>query len=367
MKIKIVTGIGIRPDIIRLSEILKELDKFFNNVTVDTGQHYDYNLNKVMYEQLEVREPNYRLEGKADTHIKQIGKISSQFEDVLVKERPQFVVILGDNNSSLAMALTAAKLNIPIAHIEGGNRSFNWNMPEEKNRTIIDHISDIHFCYTEDARENLVAEGIKRRSTWVVGNPIVDVMHRNMGKRDVSVLDKFNVEKKNYILSTCHRAENVTDPEVLSSILTQLNEIGMKADMPVLLIEMPKLRENVKKHGLHYPEKVIPIAPQPYLEFLQLEKYSMLIISDSGTVPEVACSMRIPCIQIREKTERMELLENGSTILCASSQDIVQPALSLLEAMDMFAVEEVFVYKMNVAKKISRILLGNSINAWGRK
>jgi UDP-N-acetylglucosamine 2-epimerase (non-hydrolysing) len=269
-KIKLVTGIGIRPDIIRLSEILKELDKYFDNITVDTGQHWDYNLNKVMYEQLEVREPNYRLEGKALSHTKQVGKIAGQFEDVLVAEKPDIVVILGDNNSSLAMALAASKLNIPIAHIESGNRSYNWSMPEEKNRTIIDHISDIHFCYTEDARANLIAEGIPRRVTWVVGNPIVDVMAENLHKRDVSVLDKFGVRPNEYVIVTCHRSENVTDPIILCNIIDQLDQIGFHHDIPVLLIEMPKLKENWQGE---YPKLIVPIPPQPYLEFLQLERF----------------------------------------------------------------------------------------------
>lgn len=328
-KIKLVTGIGIRPDIIRLSEILKELDRFFINVTVDTGQHYDYNLNKVMYEQLNVREPNYRLNGKAPTHMKQVGKIASQFEDVLLAEKPDIVVVLGDNNSSLAMALAAAKLNIPIAHIESGNRSFNWNMPEEKNRSVVDHLSDIHFCYTEDARANLIAEGISRRSTWVVGNPIVDVMKENLDKKGEEVIREFGLQIGEYVIVTCHRAENVTDPETLEGILDQLALIGNTYGIPVVLIEMPKLREN---RGREYPHPIMAIPPQPYLDFLQLEKYSRLIISDSGTVPEVAYSMKKPCIQIREKTERMELLENGSTVLVASNQNILLPAFSLLEA-----------------------------------
>lgn len=362
-EIKLVTGIGIRPDIIRLSEILKELDKYFINITVDTGQHYDYNLNQVMYEQLEVREPNYRLDGKAPTHTKQAAKISSQFEDVLLKEKPDLVLILGDNNSSLAMALTAAKLDIPIAHIESGNRSFNWRMPEEKNRTVIDHLSDIHFCYTEDARANLVAEGILRRATWVVGNPIVDVMAENLQKKTVDVLNKFTVKENEYVIATCHRSENVTDKNILLWILDQLNEIGSEYDIPVLLIEMPKLKENVEKFGIIYPEYVRPIPPQPYLEFLQLERFSKLIISDSGTVPEVAYAMNKPCIQIREKTERVELLENGSTILCASNNDIINPAISLLEAS---VSPDLPVYKTGVAKKISHILMGNALGAWRR-
>ena len=374
-KIKLVTGIGIRPDIIRLSEILKELDKYFDNVTVDTGQHYDYNLNKVMYEQLGVREPNCRLDGKAPNRVTQMGAISKQFADVLYRQEPDMVVILGDNNSSLAMALAAAQLNIPIAHIESGNRSFNWEMPEEKNRTVIDHLSDIHFCYTEDARANLAAEGINRRATWVVGNPIVDVMKVNLDKKGVEVIEAFEnvwvspshgygIEENKYILVTCHRSENVGNPETLCDILNQLSAIYDKYNLPVILIEMPRLKQEMARMEVfHYPQGIAAIPPQPYLDFLQLEKYARLIISDSGTVPEVAYAMGKPCIQIREKTERMELLENGSTILVANNQDILTPASCLLEAPPP---PEEPIYKTGVAQKIARILLGNAINAWRR-
>lgn len=362
-KIKVLTGIGIRPDIIRLSEIVSELDKWFNHITVDTGQHYDYNLNKVMYEQLNVREPNYRLDGKADSHTKQVGKIASQFEDVLLLEEPDIVLILGDNNSSLAMALAAAKLNIPIAHIESGQRSFNWNMPEEKNRTVVDHLSDIHFCYTEDARENLIAEGIRRRTTWVVGNPIIDVLELNRHRFKNNPLKKFGLKKNNYVLVTCHRAENVTCFTTLFNIISQLRDIHDKYNIPVVLIEMPKLAENVEQMGMEYPEGIMPIPPQPYLEFLELEAQAALIITDSGTVPEVCFGLSKPCIQIREKTERMELLENGATILVANDQDILTPTSCLLEG----SFDRTPVYKTGVAEKIARILLGNAANAWGRR
>jgi UDP-N-acetylglucosamine 2-epimerase (non-hydrolysing) len=360
---KIITGIGIRPDIIRLSEIIKHLDIYFRQVIVDTGQHYDYNLNRVMYEQLELREPNYRLDAKVDphTHTKQMGKIASEFEDVLVKEQPELVVILGDNTSCLAMALAASKLNIRIAHIESGNRSYNWNMPEEKNRTIVDHLADLHFCYTEEHRFNLIREGINPRHIFVVGNPIIDVLYKNIG-RSSTAIKEHKLKENQYILVTCHREENVSNHN-LKLILDQLHKVHKTTGHRIICIEMPKLRENMDRQNQTYPEGVEPIPPQPYLEFLVLEKNAALVISDSGTVPEVMYAMGKPCIQIREKTERVELLENGATILVAPGDNIVHAVNCLL---DTEQPDNPPVYKTDVAQKITRILLGNAISAWAR-
>lgn len=361
-KRKILTVIGIRPDIIRLSLIIKELDKYFDQVTLDTGQHWDYNLNKVMYEELEVPEPKYRLDGKADTQLQQIGKIMSQFEEVLRKEQPSFVVILGDNNSSLATALTCANLNIPIAHIESGGRSRNWKMPEEKNRTVIDNLSSILFCYTEEHKRNLVAQGIDPRRCWVVGNPIVDVLRANTKRAD-ELNPISGLVRDSYILVTCHRAENTQNKEVLDGILSQLSTLYKELKKRVILIEMPKLRNMME--GRAYPEGIEAIEPQSYLNFLALQKHASLIVTDSGTVPEDSYAMAKPCIQIREKTERVELIENGKTILVDSKGDIVTAAKCLLDnraivyGKEWKTPNDPFVYKTSVAPKIARILLSN--------
>jgi UDP-N-acetylglucosamine 2-epimerase (non-hydrolysing) len=353
---KVVTVIGIRPDIIRLSLIIKELNEHFNNVVVDTGQHWDYNLNKVMYEQLDLNEPHYRLDGKESTQVKQIGKIAAQFEEVLDKELPDFVIILGDNNSSLTAALVTANKNIPIVHIESGNRSFNWNMPEEKNRTVVDHLADLHFCYTEEHRENLIREGIDPRSTWVVGNPIIDVLEKFSFK-----IKTPQYKERPYILATLHRHENVTDHVVLGNITDELMWLGDEFDCEVLLVEMPKLKQNMAEAGFCYEDNVIPIAPQPYLDFLGLMAHALFIVSDSGTVPEEAYAMKTPCIQVRDKTERVELMENSASIL--AKKDLVEAAKFLIK-------NETYdggIYKSGTAERIIKILLGNAIGAWGKR
>ena len=373
---KILTVIGIRPDIIRLSLIIKELDKYFEQVILDTGQHWDYNLNKVMYEELDVPEPHYRLDGKADTQIQQMGKISAQFERVLKTEKPEFVVILGDNNSSLCTALVCANLNIPIAHIESGGRSHNWKMPEEKNRTVIDNLSSILFCYTEEHKKNLLAQGIDPRRAWVVGNPIIDVYNVNRARAEWSngvprepeiikelglTINPYGPKKDKYILVTCHRAENTQNIEVLDGILSQLSELRKELNSRVILIEMPKLANMMK--GREYPYGIEVIPPQSYLDFLLLQMNASLVVTDSGTVPEDSYAMGVPCIQIREKTERVELIENGSTILVDSKGDIVTAAKCLLEQriyhQSWETIKDPSPYKTAVAPKVARILLSN--------
>ena len=207
---KIITCIGIRPDIIRLSQIINRLDKSFNNIIVDSGQHYDYNLNKIFYEQLRVRLPDYNLNIKSGTHASQVANLMIEFEKTLFKEKPVFVIILGDNNSSLGFTLATSKLNIPIIHIEAGMRSKNWLMPEEKNRVIIDHLADINICYLPEHKENLLREGINPRRCWVVGNPIIDVVN--------AVETNFKQDSPFYLV-TCHRAENIENEINLKTIL----------------------------------------------------------------------------------------------------------------------------------------------------
>ncbi|MEJ2251524.1 MAG: UDP-N-acetylglucosamine 2-epimerase, partial [Candidatus Lokiarchaeota archaeon] len=212
---KIITCIGIRPDIIRLSQIIKKFDQYFDNIVVDSGQHYDYNLNKIFYDQLGVRAPDYNLDIKSGSHAEQVGRLMIAFEKTLQKEQPDFVVVLGDNNSSLGFALATSKLNIPLVHIEAGMRSKNWEMPEEKNRIIIDHIADMNICYLEEHQQNLIREGLNPRRTWVVGNPIIEVVH--------AVKPEFS-QKESFYLVTCHRAENIEKPENLKRILDFLGK-----------------------------------------------------------------------------------------------------------------------------------------------
>ncbi|MHA1933438.1 MAG: non-hydrolyzing UDP-N-acetylglucosamine 2-epimerase [Promethearchaeota archaeon] len=347
---KIITCIGIRPDIIRLSQIIKRLDKSFNNIIVDSGQHYDYNLNKIFYEQLGVRLPDYNLNIKSGTHASQVAKLMIEFEKTLIKEKPVFVIILGDNNSSLGFALATSKLNIPIIHIEAGMRSKNWLMPEEKNRVIIDHLADINICYLSEHKENLLREGINPRRCWVVGNPIIDVVN--------AVTTNFKQDSP-YYLVTCHRAENIEDETNLNTILTFLGKLYHIKKIEIKYILMPKTNQMMDKYGLKFPEGINAIPPQGFLEFLGMEKEAELVISDSGTVVEECAILGVPCLTIRETTERTDLIELGINVLTGMDTEQMLSAAELALSRN---IEPVTHYGKNIAEKICNILIGNSLN-----
>jgi len=347
---KIVTCIGIRPDIIRLSQIIKKLDKHFNNIIVDSGQHYDYNLNKIFYEQLDVRPSDFNLDIKSGTHASQVAKLMIEFEKILIKEAPVFVVVLGDNNSSLGFALATSKLNIPLIHIEAGMRSKNWIMPEEKNRVVIDQLADMNICYLPEHRENLIREGINPRRCWVVGNPIIEVVH--------AVQPTFHQENPFYLV-TCHRAENLEIKENLNKILAFLGKLYQKKNTEIKFILMPKAKLLMEKYGFEFPEGIIPIPPQGFLEFLGMEKEAELVLTDSGTVVEECAIFGTPCITIRESTERIDLIELGVNSL--SGMDVDQ-MLDAAELALSHKIEPVTHYGKNISDKICNILIGNSLN-----
>ncbi len=352
---KIITCIGIRPDIIRLSQIIKKLDTYFENIIVDSGQHYDYNLNKIFYEQLSVRTPDYNLNIKSGTHASQVTKLIIEFEKVLLKERPEFVVVLGDNNSSLGFALATSKLNISLVHIEAGMRSKNWMMPEEKNRVIIDHLSDMNICYLPEHRENLLREGLNPRRIWVVGNPIIDVVK----------LAKPNFKKKGpFYLVTCHRAENIENAHNLKVILTFLNELYKKNKVEIIFILMPKTKAMMEKFSLSFQEGIKKVEPLGFLEFLGMEKEADLVLTDSGTVVEECAILGTPCLTIRESTERVDLIELGVNVLTGIDVDQMLDAAKL--ALEQ-KITPVLHYGENVSNKICNILIGNSLSFHKKK
>jgi len=346
---KIITCIGIRPDIIRLSQIIKKLDIYFNNVIVDSGQHYDYNLNKIFYDQLGVRPPNYNLNIKSGSHAIQVAKLMIEFEKTLIQEAPDFVVVLGDNNSSLGFALATSKLNIPLVHIESGMRSKNWIMPEEKNRRVIDHLADLNICYLPEHKSNLLKEGLNPRRSWVVGNPIVEVV--KAAKPD------FKQEEPFYLV-TCHRAENTENKKNLEIIIKFLGNLYQKKKIEIKFILMPKTKNMMNKFDLSFPEGINPIPPQGFLEFLGMEKAASLVLTDSGTVVEECAIFGTPCLTIRESTERIDLIELGVNCLTGIDIDKMMLASEFILSQEIKPVKH---YGENISNKICNILLGNSL------
>jgi UDP-N-acetylglucosamine 2-epimerase (non-hydrolysing) len=313
---KVMTVLGTRPEIIRLSLIIPKLDQNCDHVLVHTGQNYDPNLNEIFFRDLGVREPDHYLGIEGRSFGDQIGRIISRSEEVMAQEEPDRLLILGDTNSGLA-ALIAKRMSIPVFHMEAGNRCYDDRVPEEVNRRIIDHSSDILMPYTERSRANLLREGIAGHHIYVTGNPIFEVIQHYRSKVEESdILDRLGVAPGAYFLVTVHRAENVDDEGRLGSILDALQQISRKYKQPVICSLHPRTRDRMERMGLstamdgvHFHE------PFGFFDFVRLEQHAGCVLSDSGTVQEECCIFSVPNVTIRDVTERPETVECGSNML----------------------------------------------------
>lgn len=334
MEIAII--LGTRPEIIKMSPIINELDNRGSDYFVlHTGQHYSYEMDKKFFEDLELSKPKYNLNVGSQEYGKQIGMMVREIMEVLKKEKPDVVIVQGDTNSVLAGAQAANKLGIKIAHHEAGLRSHDLTMLEETNRIITDHVSDYLFAPTKDALKNLIEEGIDINKTLLSGNTVVDAALYNLELADkkVDIFKKLKLEKNNYILATAHRAENVDREKRLQDILKGLELVGQYFNLPIIYPIHPRTVNNIKKFGLRIPAGVRLSEPLGYLEFLQLEASAKLIITDSGGLQEEACIFKVPCVTIRENTERPETIKAGINVLAGTDPEkILQCAKYMLES-----------------------------------
>lgn len=354
---KILTVLGTRPEIIRLSLIIKSLDKLSDHKLVHTGQNFDRNLSDLFFEELGVRQPDYYLGVKADSYGDQVGQILVKVEEILAKEKPDRILILGDTNSGLS-AIVAKRLGIPVFHMEAGNRCFDDRVPEEVNRRIIDHSSDILLPYTHRSKENLYKEGFAVNHVYVTGNPIYEVLKHYEDKIDASgILKELKVEAGKYVLVTAHRAENVDDPDRLTSIMDALIEIGQEYDVPVLVSTHPRTRQKLDKLGKDIPDNVKLLEPFGFFDFVHLEKNAFCVLSDSGTVQEECAIFKVPTVTLRDVTERPETLDCGSNMLSGVATDtIVSCVKSVVSRQAEWTAPEEYT-KANVADTVVRILL----------
>jgi UDP-N-acetylglucosamine 2-epimerase (non-hydrolysing) len=299
---KVMTILGTRPEIIRLCRIVEKLDAVCDQVIVHTGQNYDYTLDKIFFEQLGVRKPDYYL-GARGTFGEQIGTILAESERIMLKEKPDKFLVLGDTNSSLA-AVMAKRLAIPVYHMEAGNRCYDDRVPEEVNRRIIDHSSDVLLPYTERSRANLIREGIPGERIYVTGNPINEVIkHYEKQINRSTALKTMGLKAGQYFLVTMHRAENVDVKERLESLLKALDAIGKKYAQPVVVSLHPRTKKQIEKSGLKIKSKNVRLLePFGFFDFVALEKNARGVISDSGTVQEECCIFRVPNLTIRDTT-----------------------------------------------------------------
>ncbi|MEK6937242.1 MAG: UDP-N-acetylglucosamine 2-epimerase (non-hydrolyzing) [Nanoarchaeota archaeon] len=355
---KVITICGTRPEWTKLSALIPMLDKEFNHILVHTGQHYSYNMDKIFFEQLEIRPPNYTLEVGSGTQAEQVGKGIIEFEKVLIKEKPDIVITFADTNAPITGALTASKLHIPVVHIEAGARSFNRIMPEEINRILTDHCSDLLFPADKTAYKNLVKENIPKNKIFLVGRTVYEACLRSRKLAlKLNLLEKYNLEKENYVLLTMHRSENTNNLERLKGLVHSINEISNS--IKIIYPMHPRTKRILEENNLKLNDKVLVIEPQGYLEFTNLLINSKFVMSDSGTVQEEAVIYNVPCVILRNETEWIEFVEKGKNILATTDPDKIIPiAKELLnnpekiQQLKLIKIKQ----KKNTCKKIIEIM-----------
>jgi len=322
MKICII--LGTRPEIIKMSSIIREcLKKKLDFFILHTNQHYSENLDKIFFDELGLLKPRYNLNVGSGTHAEETGKMLIGIEKVLMKERPNIVLVEGDTNSVLAGALAAAKLQISVGHVEAGLRSYFREMPEEINRILTDHCSDYLFAPTQNAKKILIFEGIPKKKISITGNTIVDAVYQNLklARRKSKILRKLNLKKDKYFLLRTHRPENADKKERLRRILEGLKLICEKFNLPIIYPIHPRAQKRIKEFKLEIPQEVKLVEPIGFLDFLQLETNTRLVLTDSGGAQEETCILKVPCVTLRDNTERPETLEVGSNILVGTDSE----------------------------------------------
>jgi UDP-N-acetylglucosamine 2-epimerase (non-hydrolysing) len=356
--LKVLTILGTRPEIIRLSRIIPRLDALGSHVVVHTGQNYDATLDEIFFRDLGVRKPDHYL-GARGSFGAQIGTIISGMEEIFAKERPDRFLVLGDTNSSLA-AIAAKRMGIPVYHMEAGNRCYDDRVPEEVNRRIIDHCSDVLLPYTMNSKQNLLREGIPSERILVTGNPIWEVIrHYDAGIQASTIVNRLGLRQDGYFLVTMHRAENVDLPERLTQLTEALRRIQSEFALPVIISTHPRTRARMAQFGLPTDDPNLRfLEPFGFFDFVTLEKHARCVLSDSGTVQEECSILRVPNVTIRDVTERPETLECGSNILTGADPDLVLACtrLALSSARDWNPPAEYV--RENVAETVVRIVTG---------
>ena len=355
---KVMTILGTRPEIIRLSLIIEKLDALCDHVLVHTGQNYDFNLNDIFFQQLGVREPDHYL-GARGSFGEQIGTILAQSERVMLEEKPDRFLVLGDTNSSLA-AIMAKRLGIPVYHMEAGNRCYDDRVPEEVNRRIIDHSSDVLLPYTERSRQNLLREGIPGERIYVTGNPIYEVIqYYDAQIRQSDILTQLELEPGKYFLITMHREENVDVESRLRGLTTALGRLQKGYGVPVIVSTHPRTRLRMQSFGISLDNQNVRfLEPFGFLDFITLERNALCVLSDSGTVQEECCIFRVANVTIRDVTERPETIECGSNMLSGADPDmILQCVRTVLDQKCEWTVPPEYLVG-HVSNTVVKVLLG---------
>lgn len=333
-KLKLMIIIGTRPEIIRLSEVIKKCDKYFDVCLVHTGQNYDYELNQVFFEDLGLRQPDYFLNVVGKDLGETMGNVIANSYKLMVDIKPDAVLVLGDTNSCLAV-IGAKRLHIPIFHMEAGNRCFDENLPEETNRRIVDHISDVNMCYSEHARRYLNYEGTAKERTFVVGSPMAEVLRANLDKINASnVLDRLGLTPNKYILLSAHREENIDNEKNFFSLMNAVNKMAEKYNMPVIYSTHPRSAKYIEKRNFVFHPLVQQLKPFGFHDYNKLQQNAFCVVSDSGTLPEESSFFHsFPAVCIRTSTERPEAMDKGNFVLAGITCDEVLQSVDLAVEM----------------------------------
>jgi UDP-N-acetylglucosamine 2-epimerase (non-hydrolysing) len=358
-KLKLMTIIGTRPEIIRLSAVIKCADKYFDHVLVHTGQNWDYTLNEVFFEDLDLREPDYFLDSVGKNLGETMGNIIAKSYEVLQKEKPDALLVLGDTNSALS-AISAKRLKVPIFHMEAGNRCWDWNVAEMINRKIVDHISDINLPYTEHSRRYLISEGVDGKTIFVTGSPMTEVIHEHMDKINNSdVLSRLGLEKNKYILVSAHREENIDNEENFMALMTAINDVAEKYQMPVIYSTHPRSMKFIQQRDFKFHPLVKNMEPFGFSDYNKLQMNSYCVLSDSGTLSEESAILNFPGVLIRTSTERPEVLDKGSVVIGGIKTKDVEEALELAVKMSDNKEEVVLAedyHDTNVSVKVVKLI-----------
>ena len=358
-KLKVMTIIGTRPDIIKLSEIIKKCDLYFEHILVHTGQNYDYTLNQVFFEDLKLRKPDHYLNVAGGNLGQMMGNVIANAYDLMLEVKPDAVLVLGDTNSSLSV-ISAKRLKIPIFHLEAGNRCFDENLPEEINRRIVDHTSDVNLCYTEHARRYLYTEGIRKEFTYVVGSPMAEVLSNHLDEINGSrVLENLGLEPGKYVLLSAHREENIDIERNFMELMNSVNKLAEHYAMPVIYSTHPRSRKFIERRDFRFHPLVRSLEPFGFFDYIQLQRNAFCVVSDSGTLPEEAAYFKFPAVSVRTSTERPEAMDKGNFIIGSISGDSVLQAVELAVEMNRNGDQGVEVpdyVDRNVAVKVVKII-----------
>lgn len=359
-KLKVMTVVGTRPEIIRLSAVIKKLDssEAIDHVLVHTGQNYDYELNEVFFKDFDLKKPDYFLDAATGTAVETIGNILVKIDPILEEVKPDAFLVLGDTNSCLC-AIAAKRRHIPIFHMEAGNRCFDQRVPEETNRKIVDHISDINLTYSDIAREYLLREGLPADRIIKTGSPMFEVLNsRKIDIEKSEVLQRLGLEKDKYFVVSAHREENISSERNFMDLVDTLNTIAEKYKMPLIVSTHPRTKKRIDEKGIVFDPLIKTIKPLGFNDYVKLQKHAKAVLSDSGTISEESSILGFKALNIRQAHERPEAMEEASVMMVGLKKERVLQSLHVLETQNPDTLKQVSDYSMtNVSDKVLRIIL----------